>query len=274
MSGAPAAAATSVFATAGTAAFPTCLVLASDATPASLAAACAAWCAAGDAWAGALAITGPVGTLEAMAGTAGGGAATICGACRGCGTILREAALPSALAGADSCFPGTRAWDASAALAANVSFACAAGETADGFAATAIGGAGMERLAASSFCCNTAFITSPGLEIRDRSIFGFGSEDAAFFAPAEELFTLPRLRNARTRSASSSSRELEWVFFSLTPTCVSASRTSLLLTSSSRARSLIRTLLIRLFRLLQPQIFRGPSPRRRIPRGDTALIIR
>src|SRR6266852_6400609 len=41
--------------------------------------------------------------------------------------------------------------------------------------------------------------------------------------------------------------ELEWVFFSVTPTAVSASRMALLLTSSSLARSLIRTLLIRPF---------------------------
>src|SRR4030081_3002022 len=43
--------------------------------------------------------------------------------------------------------------------------------------------------------------------------------------------------------------ELEWVFFSVTPTAVSASRMDLLFTSSSRARSLIRTLLIRPFSL-------------------------
>src|ERR1700704_817638 len=41
--------------------------------------------------------------------------------------------------------------------------------------------------------------------------------------------------------------ELEWVFFSVTPTAVSASRMALLFTSSSLARSLIRTLLIRPF---------------------------
>src|SRR4029077_16241916 len=52
---------------------------------------------------------------------------------------------------------------------------------------------------------------------------------------------------ARTFSASCSSRELEWVFFSVTPTRGSASRMALLLTSSSLARSLIRTLLIRPF---------------------------
>ena len=43
-----------------------------------------------------------------------------------------------------------------------------------------------------------------------------------------------------TRSASSTSIELECVFFSVTPTLTRASRIALLLTSSSRARSLIR----------------------------------
>jgi hypothetical protein len=51
----------------------------------------------------------------------------------------------------------------------------------------------------------------------------------------------------RTFSASCSSRELECVFFSVTPTSGSVSRIALLFTSSSRARSLIRTLLIRPF---------------------------
>jgi hypothetical protein len=49
----------------------------------------------------------------------------------------------------------------------------------------------------------------------------------------------------RTKSASWSSRELECVFFSVMPTVVRVSRISLLLTSNSRARSLIRILLIR-----------------------------
>jgi uncharacterized protein YybS (DUF2232 family) len=44
--------------------------------------------------------------------------------------------------------------------------------------------------------------------------------------------------------------ELECVFFSPTPTAVSASRIDLLFTSSSRARSLIRTLFIRPFSVL------------------------
>ena len=51
----------------------------------------------------------------------------------------------------------------------------------------------------------------------------------------------------RTRSASSPSRELECVLTPPTPTSLSESRIALLFTSSSRARSLIRTLLIRPF---------------------------
>ena len=65
---------------------------------------------------------------------------------------------------------------------------------------------------------------------------------------AEELCdsAVPRMWT-RTFSASCSSSELEWVFFSVTPTSVSVSRMALLFTSSSLARSLIRTLLIRPF---------------------------
>ncbi len=84
--------------------------------------------------------------------------------------------------------------------------------------------------------------TSPGLDARERSTLGLLSAEAE---TARENARLPPLRCVRTRAASSSSMELECVFFSVTPTAVSASRISLLLTSSSRARSLIRTLLIR-----------------------------
>ena len=93
-----------------------------------------------------------------------------------------------------------------------------------------------------------AFSTSPGLEMCDRSILvlmpsGSGRAPRTdLAAPSPE----PR-RRTRTFSASCSSRELECVFFSVTPTSVNTSRIALLLTSSSRARSLIRTLLIRLF---------------------------
>jgi hypothetical protein len=97
-------------------------------------------------------------------------------------------------------------------------------------------------------------MTSPGLETCDQSIFGLGSASA--LAPPEPD-PLPLFRKyPRTRSASSPSSELECVFFSTTPTSVSESRIALLLTSSSRAKSLIRTLLIRPFALLPPSLFR------------------
>src|SRR5208282_56499 len=66
------------------------------------------------------------------------------------------------------------------------------------------------------------------------------------FTAVDDVSDEPR-RWIRTFSASWSSIELEWVFFSVTPTRVSTSRMALLLTSSSLARSLIRTLLIRPF---------------------------
>jgi len=98
------------------------------------------------------------------------------------------------------------------------------------------------------FCCVIARNTSPGREICDRSILVLISsspwlreDDLVAFDDASER---PR-RCFRTRSASCSSSELECVFFSVTPTVVRTSRISLLLTSNSRARSLIRILLIR-----------------------------
>jgi hypothetical protein len=101
-------------------------------------------------------------------------------------------------------------------------------------------------------CCFPiiAFSTSPGLEMCERSIFvlipsGSGRLERALFPP---LAPSPEERKcARTFSASCSSSELECVFFSVTPTSGSTSRIALLLTSSSLARSLIRTLLIRLY---------------------------
>lgn len=114
-----------------------------------------------------------------------------------------------------------------------------------GWAATAGGLAGD----AGGFCfscsrCRSSFITSPGLEILERSIFGLTSA-ADDFSREDELDLAEKC--FRTRSASSSSIELEWVFFSVTPTSCKTSRIALLLTSSSLARSLIRILLIRPF---------------------------
>jgi|HubBroStandDraft_6_1064221.scaffolds.fasta_scaffold97369_2 hypothetical protein len=120
--------------------------------------------------------------------------------------------------------------------------ACAAGT--DGR-----GGAGG---APASLRCVIAFNTSPGREMLERSILVLISSSPR---SARELDLLAvdepsaeERRYTRTFSASCSSRELECVFFSVTPTTGSVSRIALLLTSSSRARSLIRTLLIRPFR--------------------------
>jgi hypothetical protein len=129
------------------------------------------------------------------------------------------------------------------ALAGASGFASAAG--------VATGALTAGRAAAGSvapLCCVMARSTSPGREIFDRSILVLISssprarrEVFAELGAASER----RRRCFRTSSASCSSRELECVFFSVTPTVVSTSRISLLLTSSSRARSLIRILLIR-----------------------------
>ncbi len=95
---------------------------------------------------------------------------------------------------------------------------------------------------AGGCCCCFSFsrsrrITSPGLEILERSSLGLTSvaevlsRDAA--PDLEVIYFL-------TSSASSTSRELEWVFFAVTPTSGKTSRMALAFTSSSLAKSLIR----------------------------------
>ena len=120
---------------------------------------------------------------------------------------------------------------------------------AGGFGGTAVGrGAGGGGTAAACCFCAMSLRTSPGLEMCERSIFGLISSDSR---PDERAPLLDAasadLKWARTFSASKSSSELECVFFSVTHTAGSTSRIALLLTSSSRARSLIRILLIRPF---------------------------
>ena len=111
-------------------------------------------------------------------------------------------------------------------------------------------GRGATGGAAASFRCVIAFSTSPGREICDKSILVLISSSPRIGReldlPAADAPSAER-RYPRTFSASCSSKELECVFFSVTPTKGSVSRMALLLTSSSRARSLIRTLLIRPF---------------------------
>jgi hypothetical protein len=132
-------------------------------------------------------------------------------------------------------------------------FASAACAVAGGFAAgRAAGGSGVP------FCWVMARSTSPGREMCERSILVLISSSPwaareEDFAPLGAASERPR-RCLRTKSASWSSRELECVFFSATPTEVRASRISLLLTSNSRARSLIRILLIRCRFLFLPHV--------------------
>jgi hypothetical protein len=82
------------------------------------------------------------------------------------------------------------------------------------------------------------------LEILERSIFGLTS--AADVLSREDEPDLAE-KCFRTRTGSSSSIELEWVFFSVTPTSGKTSRITLALTSSSLARSLIRIFIRSLF---------------------------
>jgi hypothetical protein len=140
--------------------------------------------------------------------------------------------------------PAALAAAGEAATTPGAGFAATAGATAPGFATTAPGRTGGWLLAIASACLRSriAFSASPGFEMLERLNAGFVSALLDALAPPRRPF-----RYSRTRSASPDSIELECVFGSVTPTAVRASRMDLLLTSSSRARSLIRTLLIRPF---------------------------
>jgi hypothetical protein len=194
--------------------------------------------AGGAAVTGGRATTGPAGGFAAIAGGCGGGALTIGGAWRGCGITTRRGG-GSGLGAAAAGGAGTAGGAAAAGF-------CGA---AAGFASAAAGGAaGFGRTtgrSASSLRCWIAFSTSPGFDTRDQSIFGVGA--SALAVPAPPFRLPPRWKCVRTRCASSASSELECVFGSVTPTSFSTSRMALLLTSSSLAKSLMRTLLIRPF---------------------------
>lgn len=141
--------------------------------------------------AGALATTAPAGGFDAIAGCEGG---TIAGAGRGCGTILRGSGFAATAGGAATDTTG------------GAGFAGAAGAA----AAALLGGTWLLRASASCSCflARMAFITSPGLETCDRSIFGVmvcEAREPAPMWPAER----PCWKCARTFSASCSSIELE-----------------------------------------------------------------
>ena len=198
--------------------------------------------------------TGAGGADEAAIGDAAGG--TTAG---GAGVTTRGVAGGVNVAGAGGFSAGTTTTGAGVGAGAMTGAAGVAGgaglvtggATAAGFATTGgttgLAGAGG---ATVSFRCVIAFSTSPGREMFDRSILVLISSsprsERALFDAAAGASAEPRMW-ARTLSASWSSSELECVFFSVTPTRGSVSRMALLFTSSSLARSLIRTLLIRPF---------------------------
>lgn len=111
--------------------------------------------------AGGAATTGPIGGLAAIAGTG----AMMRGSCRGWGTIFRGAGLDGSGEGAT--------WTGATGLGG-------AGVTATTTAALGFGAVTTARrfsrsAATSSFRLWIALSTSPGLDTRDQSIFGFGS---------------------------------------------------------------------------------------------------
>jgi hypothetical protein len=185
--------------------------------------------------------------LATSAGGAGGlstfdgGITTAAGRATDCGVIMRGTC--AGFSGAGGSATGADGFSAAGALGfTTTAFAGAVGfgGSATGFAETGRAGG----CAAASLRSVIAFSTSPGFEIFERSIFGLWSSTA--FSAA--LLVCPCPAKYRfTRSASSASIELECVFFSVTPTFGSDSRISLLFTSSSLARSLIRIFIRPLF---------------------------
>ena len=189
---------------------------------------------------------------------AAGGATGVTGRTGGATTVgaAATAGLSGTIAGLDGAATGGEAGTTGAAEATGATgFATggAGGLAANGGATGRAGGG-----AAASFFCVMALSTSPGREMCDKSILVLISSSPrsarADFA-AGVCASLEARRWRRTFSASCSSKELECVFFSVTPTTGNTSRMALLLTSSSLARSLIRTLLIRPF--LRPALCLG-----------------
>jgi hypothetical protein len=235
---------------------------------------CGAVAAAGAAGRGVLGVTGAAGNAEAAMA---GGATTVAGGAAG----RRGGATAAGAAGGVSGATGAAGFSAPGGTIAGRAAGATVGgaETGAGGTAGAGGAAGFAGVAtivgfggaaggagrgggaaAASFFCVIAFSTSPGREMCDRSILVLisSSPRSVRAARAEGPCASDEPRRwARTFSASCSSSELEWVFFSVTPTSGSASRMALLLTSSSLARSLIRTLLIRPF--FSPRCARSSS---------------
>lgn len=142
---------------------------------------------------------------------------------------------------------------------------------AGGFASGGLATGPVTGCAPASLCCVIARSTSPGREIWERSILVLisGSPcEVAWVRDALDPVSPRERRRLRTSSASCSSSELECVFFSVTPTSVRTSRISLLLTSSSRARSLIRIFIRSRYPFRPAQsnsTFAYPTSRNRLP---------
>lgn len=191
--------------------------------------------------------TCPVGRSSVVRGASGtdGGAATAGRCCvtigaawRGWGTIMRGF-------GGSAAGPSVRAVGGGAvgrAAGGGFTGRAAGGGVAD------FGGAGGASVCGPCFARSRIARMSPGLETCEKSNFGFRSSPSRGALRCCPLLRWDFWMKARTRSASSTSMELECVFFSVTPTWGSASRIALLFTSSSLARSLIRIFCcIRLF---------------------------
>jgi hypothetical protein len=187
---------------------------------------------------GATAIGGGVTTTAGgatgfSAGGGGGITTAVAGLATGGVTTTLFSAAGAAGLGATTAAGFSAAGAGGATGACGLATGGAAGLAATGGATGRAGGAG------SCFCCSRSrsnLATSPGFDTLEKSIFGLGSPALLSLPPEPDL----AVKCVRTRSASSSSIELEWVFFSLTPTSGKISRIALAFTSSSLARSLIR----------------------------------
>src|SRR5260370_5381756 len=124
---------------------------------------------------------------------------------------------------------------------AGLGFSGVAGGATAGWVLTGVGAitAGLD--AATGGCCCFSFsrsrrITSPGLDILERSSLGLTSVAEVLSRDAAPDL---EARYFLTNSASSASRELEWVFFAVTPTSGKASRMAFPFLSSSLPTSLL-----------------------------------
>lgn len=205
--------------------------------------------AAEDAVGGAVGVGAALGGLggAAAAGECAGGVTTTAGGGAGFsaagGTGVAGAAAMGGTAGLTGGGVTTTIFSGAAGLAGGFSAAGAgtAGLAVAGVTAAGRVGGAAGRVGADGCCCCSrsfsSFSTSPGLEILERSSFGLISPWPAFSFDEGADFAEKCLR---IFSASSSSTELEWVFFSVMPMLSNTSRIALLFTSSSLAKSLIR----------------------------------